>query len=344
MQRSRILRGMHSDISLDAMVVVRLPNWVGDVCMVLPSLELLASTGARLVLCGKAFAKPLIRGIKPLEFITLSGKAVKDGLRVRKALQGLRQSGQIGNRPIRGLLYPDSLTSAIVFFIAGIPSAGYKDDGRSFLLKWPFDKPAHAVHAVMKWYGLTCRALEQWSGSCMHEISAQPTSYQYVPSGQDIECVNAVLQTHGLDKRSWVLLCPTATGLHKGQIKVWPYFKDLSENLRRHDFITVTCPPAHERDQAAQAVPDAIILEPLDLGAFAYLTSKASLVVCNDSGSSHIAAIAGARQLTLFGVTDPAMTGPWSENAIKLGRMGQWPDLATVTRRCLEFLQENTQA
>lgn len=52
--------------------------------------------------------------------------------------------------------------------------------------------------------------------------------------------------------------------------------------------------------------------------------------MCNDSGTSHVAAAAGARQITLFGVTRRERTGPWSPDAVCLGAEGQWPALSDV--------------
>ena len=62
-------------------------------------------------------------------------------------------------------------------------------------------------------------------------------------------------------------------------------------------------PPPAETDEARRNAPTAQLLPPLSLGAFAALTARSALVICNDSGVSHVAAAASARQLTLFGVT-----------------------------------------
>ena len=70
------------------------------------------------------------------------------------------------------------------------------------------------------------------------------------------------------------------------------------------------CPPPAETDEARRNAPTAQLLPPLSLGAFAALTARSALVICNDSGVSHAAAAASARQLTLFGVTRPAAPAP----------------------------------
>src|SRR5690606_18464380 len=97
-------------------------------------------------------------------------------------------------------------------------------------------------------------------------------------------------------------------------------------------------PPAAEAEQARRNAPTAILLPPLTLGAYAALAQEAALVVCNDSGVSHLAAAVGARQLTLFGVTERARTGPWSSRAVCLGEAGAWPALEADLARTASLL------
>jgi heptosyltransferase-2 len=43
-----------------------------------------------------------------------------------------------------------------------------------------------------------------------------------------------------------------------------------------------------------------------------------------------VAAAVGARQVTIFGVTERARTGPWSPRAVCVGANGAWPAVAAV--------------
>jgi len=313
----------------EEVIVVRLPNWVGDVCMVMPSLALLSQTGCKLIACGKPFAKPLLHSLPDCHFIGITGSVLKDGRLLRQELGHLRAT-------MKGLLFPDSLSSALTFKLAGIDSLGYRDDGRSLLLRWPINKPAGSQHAVLKWYGLASQAIRHWGLALQTSIPDKPAPYKHTPDTRDIDQVEQVLRDHHIHTdEPFILLAPTATGLHKGQVKVWPGFAALAKALVEQGHRVVTCPPAHERLEALQAAPRAEMLEPLPLGAFAQLARKARLVVCNDSGVSHVAALVGARQITLFGVTDPAHTGPWSPNATCLGELGAWPDTQTVLSHCV---------
>src|SRR5690606_8965258 len=94
---------------------------------------------------------------KRQDFIAMQGRLWEDAGAVRRHRRGLGTGARA-----RGLALPDSLSSAAVFRLAGVPSAGYRDDGRSLLLRWPIAKPAAGLHAVESWHYLTRSALQRW--------------------------------------------------------------------------------------------------------------------------------------------------------------------------------------
>ncbi len=318
-----------SDISC---LYVRLPNWVGDVCMSLPSLRALQASGLPLVICARPWARDLLDGVDKQDFIPMRGKVGPDRAAVSAHRRGLGAQG----RRARGLLLPDSLSSSLVFRLAGLPSAGYRDDGRSFLLRWPFAKPAQPLHAVESWHHLTREALARWG---LPSGPAQPGPTLDLPlTAAHESAASQALAQAGLENRPFVLIAPTATGLHKGRIKVWPGFDALTRALQARGHTVVMCPPPAETDEARRNAPTAQLLPPLSLGAFAALTARAALVICNDSGVSHVAAAASARQLTLFGVTRPERTGPWSPRAVCVGSEQAWPPEDEVERQASRLL------
>jgi ADP-heptose:LPS heptosyltransferase len=77
--------------------------------------------------------------------------------------------------------------------------------------------------------------------------------------------------------------------------------------------LAVTCGPADEDAvvslQAAVSQPIQV-LAGLELGNLAKVLGRARLVVGNDSGVTHLAALAGAPTLALFGPFDPAYWAP----------------------------------
>ncbi|OZI35011.1 heptosyltransferase [Bordetella genomosp. 10] len=304
---------------------VRLPNWVGDVCMSLPSLYALQATGLPLTICARPWARDLLAGVAPAQdFVPMRGAWRADRAALR---QQLRERGARA-RDCRGLCLPDSLSSAAVFRLAGIPTAGYRDDGRSLLLRWPVDKPRAPLHAVQSWHYLTRKALACWG---LPAGAEQPgPELGLTPTADQMAAADAALAEAGLARGGFVLIAPTATGLHRGRNKVWPGFDALTRGLQARGVEVAMCPPPAEVEEARRNAPSARLLPALGLGAFAALTTRAAVVVCNDSGVSHVAAAAGARQVTLFGVTDRERTGPWSRDAVCLGSNGHWPDVAEV--------------
>ncbi|NYT38473.1 heptosyltransferase [Allopusillimonas soli] len=317
-------------------IYVRFPNWIGDLCMSLPSLHTLLDTGVPLVACARPWARDLLAAYALDGHIDMKGRWRED----RAAVNAWRKKAQHAHP--HGLLLPDSLSSAMVFKFGGVPSAGYRDDGRSLILRWPVKKPGGGLHAVQSWHYVTTQALHRW-GLPASPLPAQRRLGLRLAPRHHQEAQAAMAQA-GLRGERFILIAPTATGLHHGKVKVWPYFDALTRVLQDQGHVVAMCPPASEQAAAREAAPTAQCLPSLNLGAFATLTRHASLVICNDSGVSHLAAAAGARQLTLFGVTQPERTGPWSDTAQCLGSAHAWPNLDQVLTQLQSILPPAAQS
>lgn len=315
---------------------MRLPNWVGDVCMSLPSLDALINTGIPIVVCARKWAKDLLSAYNLAEFIPMDNSWLNNAKNIRTIRNQYQAKHNLG------LLLPDSLSSALSFKFAGVTSCGYKDDGRSLLLRWPINKLKPKPHAVESWYELTYLALEYWQFKLPDLAPSDKLNWQANDKHEQLAL--AAIKSAGLNSKQFVLIAPTAVGLHHGQIKVWQHFEQLSQSLIAQGYNVVMAPPPAEQAIAKKTVPSAKLLPALSLGAFASLTKHASLVICNDSGVSHLAAANNADQITLFGVTDPHHTGPWSPKAINLGTLGSWPKLSEVLTQTLDFLQQEHES
>ena len=145
------------------------------------------------------------------------------------------------------------------------------------------------------------------------------------------------LAAAGLAGKRFVLIAPTATGLHKGKVKVWPGFDTLTRGLQNQGHTVVMCPSPAETDEARRNAPTAQLLPPLSLGAFAALTARSALVICNDSG---VRTWPPPRPpgSSLFGVTRPGRTGPWSPRAVCVGAEDAWPPEDEVERQARRLL------
>jgi heptosyltransferase II len=300
--------------------------------MSLPTLRLLRAAGLPVALCARPWARDLLAGVaRQDDFIAIQGRFWQDRGAVRAHVASAGGGGA-------ALSLPDSLSSAAVFRLAGLPVAGYRDDGRSLLLRWPVNKPEAPMHAVESWYHLARATLARW-GLPTGEPKPGPELGLALTQGHRAQA-QACLEKAGLEQSPFVLIAPTATGLHRGRNKVWPGFAELTRGLLAQGIRVAMCPPPTEIEAARANAPDALLLPAMGLGAFAALTTRAALVVCNDSGVSHVAAAAGAEQITLFGVTQRDRTGPWSNKAHCLGSEHGWPPVEEVARIAIKLLNQ----
>jgi heptosyltransferase II len=307
-------------------VLVRLPNHVGDACMALPALHLLSETGLRCALVGRGWAESLFEGLR-MSYVPIHGHLRQDVGRVRQARVSI-------DGEARGLVLPNSFGSALLFRLAGVPSAGLATAHRGLLLRWPSSPPGES-HEVERFYSAAFAALRAW-GLAMNRTVPPPSLGLTLTAAQRSAAV-ALRRTSRVGER-YALLAPVATGLHRGRIKHWAHFAELTSLLRERGLAPVAAPPASEVEAARAALPGVTLLPPSPLGVFAALAEGAAVVIANDSGTSHVAAAVGARQVTIFGVTDHRRTGPWSARAVCVGENGAWPDVSQVVAAIDEAL------
>jgi heptosyltransferase-2 len=297
-------------------ILVRLPNHVGDACMAVPALRALQSAGLVCALVGRPWAKSLLAGLG-CAYTSITGRFLTDLGIVRSWTR------ELAHGELRGVVLPNSFGSALLFALAGVRGAGLATAGRSALLRWPIAEP-RGVHEVERFHAAASGALGAWR----LPTTPLPVSLGLPLTAAQRAEAEALLRAHDLDR--YALLAPVATGRHHGRVKHWSHFADLLPVLREHGLRPVAAPPPTEIEAVRAALPDALLLPSVDLGIYAALAERAAVVIANDSGSSHVAAAVGARQVTIFGVTDRSRTGPWSPRAVCVGRNGHWPEVGEV--------------
>jgi heptosyltransferase-2 len=301
-------------------LLVRLPNWVGDVCMALPALRALAAQGADLTLVGRGWAADLLAG-HGWPVLALP-RGVRDAARV------VRATG-IG----RGLLLTNSLSSAAVLRLAGVSALGHRGEGRAPLLGRAIARPPPDGHEVEVFWRLAAAAAPWLSLPPLPE-GPGPTLGLRLTDGHRA-AARAALGAGGLDaatieRRDYLVLAPMAAGTVRGQSKAWPGFADLARTCLASGAVAVCCPGPGEEAAAAQAVPGAHLLPGLGLGAYAAVCAGARVTVANDSGPMHLAAAVDAPVLGVFGPGDPVRTRPWGPQAHWTGGGGRWPTVDAV--------------
>jgi heptosyltransferase-2 len=308
-------------------ILVRLPNHVGDACMALPALHLLRDAGLRCALVGRGWGDSLFEGMH-LPYVAIQGRLLHDVASVKRAPRPIEDV-------LHGLVLPNSFGSALLFVLADVPSAGLATSHRRLLLRWPIPEPGEC-HEVERFHAAALAALRAWGIST--DRTAPPAALDLPLTHAQRSAAAALRRTARVDER-YALLAPIATGLHRGQVKHWAHFAQLLPVLRERGVTPVAAPPPAELEAARAALPGATILPSVPLGVFAALAEGAAVVVANDSGTSHVAAAVGARQVTIFGVTDRARTGPWSKRAVCVGANGAWPGVDEVVAAVDRALQ-----
>jgi len=298
--------------NLTSALFIRLPNWVGDVCMALPAIDRLARAGFALRLGGRAWASDLLAG---------------HGHAVAALPRGLRASAAAtrcsGAR--HGVLFTNSLGSALAARLGGVAAVGHRGEGRSCLLAVAVRRVA--VHEVEAFWHLAGEAVKRWAGG--DGDPPPPSRLALVLSAAHRDAATTALAAAGI-AAPYRVLCPSATGTIAGIAKCWPGFAMLCRGLVERGERVVACPGPGEEAAVTAALPGATILSGLGLGAYAAVLAGARGVIANDSGPLHLAAAVGAAVIGVFGPSDPARTRPWSPAGRCVVGADGWPQVDAV--------------
>lgn len=297
-------------------LLVRLPNHLGDTLMTLPALERLAAAGHALTLVGKGWARAVFAAYPwpvapvPADF----GASVRHWREVA-ATTGAR----------RAVLFTNSLRTALVARLGGLAADGYATDARRLLL-------ARAVPVSARWR-TDMHMVEYYDAlvaALLHapERTVPPLALHLTDAARKGA---ARLLAGTCIASPYVVLCPGATGRHRGRDKTWPHFAQLTRWLLERGETVVALPGPGERARFEAALPGATVLPETDVATFGALLKGSRLVIANDSGPGHLAAAVDAKLLSLFGVTEVEKTRPWGAHVTVLGSFAGWPSLDEVT-------------
>lgn len=281
-----------------ATLLVRLPNWLGDAVMATPVLKALAAQEGEFLLLGRPFLKPLFEvfpGVKG--FIPLAnGK-----LGIFRTAKAIRPYGFK-----RGLLLPNSFSSALIYFLAGIPERmGYATDGRRYLLTKAVRPPRLKLHQRDYYLHLI--------SSLGYEIRDRELEL-FIPEKIQGYTTSLLSELSG----PYAVLAP---GAAYGPAKRWPEdrFRALAVEFIRRGFSVVVVGGPAEKEAGEKILADlphsCNLCGRTDLLAVSAVIAKAAVFVSNDSGLMHVAAALKRPQVAIFGSTDPEATGPLNPRA-----------------------------
>lgn len=278
-----------------AHVLVRLPNWLGDVLMARPALHALrrAWPQARVTACGPA---PLLA--------LLADDGVFDAGEPWPARPGALASLRAA-RPDVALVMPPSFSSAWFAWRTGARErVGYAHEARSPWLTRALPRPARGdLHASREYVALLAALLPE---------SPPPLEPPPLPVAETAKA--AARTRRGPAERPYAIVAP---GAAYGPAKRWPLsrFVEVARALVGRGLDVLACGAAAEQADCealcAAAGPGALALAGrTSLAEQAALCAGAEVVVSNDSGMAHLAGAVGAPTVAIFGSTSSAWTAP----------------------------------
>lgn len=133
----------------------------------------------------------------------------------------------------------------------------------------------------------------------------------------------ALAAIHAADQTAFALINPGAAWPNKRWPAAW--FGLVARHLREQHGVRsiVLWGPAEEalaREVVAASGEAAAMAPPTCLPDLVALAREAYLMVSGDTGPTHIAAAVGTPVVSLFGPTNPARNGPWSDADIAISR------------------------
>ena len=193
-------------------ILVRAPNWVGDVVMATPAFRCIRENFAdsHITLLIKKNLRDIVNGSswfdEVIEFDPGSRKSIKDFLRL---VYNLRQE-----RFDLGFLFPNSFSSALMVWLGGVSRRiGYIRDARSFLLTDGIERLSENGKFLPTYMG------DYYLKLCTHlgcKIGSK--KLELFISGECKDKANALLRKYHIDRKPFILISP---GSSYGSAKLW---------------------------------------------------------------------------------------------------------------------------
>ena len=287
----------------DSRIIVRAPNWVGDAVLCTPALTALKDKNPSAiisVLAVRRVSEVFLHNPCVDEIVTLPWR--KDLSYWLKALELRKEKYD------RGILFPNSFSSALFFRISGVPKiSGYRRDGRGFLLTDAIEVTEGLLGSHQADYYLNLIGNDNDTGQ---------RELVWAVSEEEKSEANALLKENGVSAGD--VLVGISAGAAFGPAKRWPpeYFAGLADELIRKYSVRILLFGVSEEKGIASQICDSMRERPLNLAGrtnlrqLGALLSVCRLLVSNDSGTMHVGAAVKTPLVAIFGSTNPGRTGP----------------------------------
>ncbi len=311
-------------------ILIRLPNWLGDMVMATPMLQTLRS------LYPGATVDVVVK--KGLDFLVPYLPAIDQHVVFSKAsYKGLPGAWRFGKSIAAGKKYdlficlPDSFSSAVMARATGAKTIiGYKKEGRSWLLSHAYPRPAN-LHRAEVYQQL----LQRYAGINM----VTPPALLQHPATVAREKIIVNINSEATSRR---LPIPKAIQCIAALRSATPYEIVLIGSPAEQPFVTGVYDALPNNSGITNAAGQTTLPQLISLLA------SAKIMLTTDSGPAHVANALGTHTVVLFGAGNEHSTAPFNTNKtiIRLGQLPCEPCVSNTCKpfgspRCLELLDEH---
>lgn len=289
-------------------ILVRAPNWLGDLVMATPGLRALRSgfPEARITLQVRPGLEAVLAGSPHVDRI----HTVTSYHRGLRALLAEARRLRTHERFELGLCLPDSFSSAALMRLGGVGRVvGYRRGVRALLLH-------QSVPPSPEWGPRRMVARERSVLGLVASlgIPAVDETTELFTTHQEERALDLVLRPRGLAARADTLV-GLAPGASYGPSKRWPpqHFARVGDALARFGARPVLIGAPDEVSICAEVAgamtePVADLSGQLDPGTLKALARRLALLIANDAGARHVAVAFGVPCIVFLGPTSLART------------------------------------
>ena len=285
-------------------ILIRLPNWLGDVVMSTAFTQAVAEfyPNARV----DAIIKKELSGIAAL--IPGINDVYGFSKQEYKGLQGAYRFGKMLRAEKYDLFFclPDSMSSAVMGWATGAKKlVGYGKEGRFFLLTNSFKKPLN-IHRVDEYVLL----LEQFTGKTIGNRGVRLVPAQNVENDNKIVLINfnSEAQSRRMPVAKGISIIDRLTRTF-AQTK-FVFIGSPKESAYVEQFIAGAEHPNRLENQAGKT----------NLPGLANLMAGAAVLLTTDSGPAHLANSVGTPVVALFGAGNEQNTAPYNKHTLTIVR------------------------
>ena len=290
-------------------IIIRSPNWVGDVVMATPALRCIRENfpGAKITIALKSYVQKLMEGAPWFDEILVldSNNQYSKSTHIFSLVKHIRF-----RKYDLGFLFPNSFSSALVFWLGGVKRrVGYKRDARSWLLTDGVDRLYENGRFRPTYMGDYYLRLCTEMGCEVHS-----KELELFINEESQRRVDEIFKDCNLNGRPLILLNP---GAAYGSSKCWTAegFARTADLIHQQldCTIAIVCAPheiplARDIEQAGKSRLINLANQVVSLDVLKALIKRCALLITVDSGPRHIAVAFKRPVVTLMGPNDPRYT------------------------------------